>query len=155
MLQSACECHADTICLRYCPHFPAEKNEAQRFANFSEVTQNRNADFLTPATSGLILLSSLTWPVRVVFMLPYMPSQSVGVLPDLKDGLSFPRGSPRSRGREECGSPSLLHLVPWGGTCQVATAYSWVSVFPTGSEINPVLDTVRHSHERPSAAPAR
>lgn len=76
-------------------------------------------------------------------MLPYMPSQSVGVLPNLKDGLSFLRGSLRSRGREECGSPSLLHLVPRGGTCQVATAYSWVSVFPTGSEINPVLDTVR------------
>lgn len=123
---------------------PLSKMKLSVFTNFSEVTQNWNADFLTPMSRAhSTLFLDLTHTYFICASLNALLNL-LGVLPNLKDILSFLRGSQRSRGRREYGSPlSLLHLVPLGGTCQVATAYSWVSVFPTWSEINPVLDTVR------------
>lgn len=124
--------------------FYVRKMKLSVFTNFSEVTQNWNADFLTPVSRAhSTLFLDLT---HTYFICPSLNAllNLLEVLPNLKDILSFLRGSRRSPGRREYGSPlSLLHLVPLGGTCQVATAYSWVSVFPTWSEINPVLDTVR------------
>lgn len=126
------------------------------FTNFSKVTQSWNADFLTSMSRAYsTLFLGLTHTYFIYASLNALLNL-LGLLPNLKDILSFLRGFQRSPGRREYGFPlSLLHLVPLGGACQLATAYSWVSVFPTWSEIDPVLDTVRDIvMNSSSAAPA-